>query len=67
MVRFSPLINIGVDAYNAFEQHNKVYESAMEDLSAGESFTLTNSTLWPTTYNNKSMTFAMTTGIHLKR
>jgi hypothetical protein len=37
MVRFLLLINMGVDAYNAFEQHKKVYESAMENLLAGES------------------------------
>jgi hypothetical protein len=41
MIRFSPLIDMGVDAYNAFEHHKKVYESAMEDLLAGESYTLT--------------------------
>ncbi len=41
MVRFLPLINMGVNGYNAFEQHKKVYESAMGDLSASESYTLT--------------------------
>ena len=41
MVRFSPLIDMGVDVYNAFEQHKKVYESAMEDLLAGKLYTLT--------------------------
>jgi hypothetical protein len=40
-VQFLPLIDMGVDAYNAFEQHKKVYESTMEDLLAGESYTLT--------------------------
>jgi hypothetical protein len=41
MVRFSPLINMGVDAYNAFKQHKKMYESAIEDLLTGELYTLT--------------------------
>jgi hypothetical protein len=41
MARFLLLIRMGVDAYNAFKQHKKVHESAMEDLSAGESYTLT--------------------------
>jgi hypothetical protein len=40
-VQFLPLIDMGVDAYNTFEQHKKVYESAMEDLLAGELYTLT--------------------------
>ncbi len=34
-------MNMGIDAYNTFEQHKKVYESTLEDLSAGESYTLT--------------------------
>jgi hypothetical protein len=41
IVQFLPLINMGVDAYTAFEQHKKVYESTMEDLSAGELYALT--------------------------
>jgi hypothetical protein len=41
LVQFLPLIDMGVDAYSAFEQHKKVYESAMEDLLAGKLYTLT--------------------------
>ncbi len=41
MIQFLLLIDMGVDAYKAFEQHKKVYESVMKDLLAGESYTLT--------------------------
>jgi hypothetical protein len=41
MVQFLPLINMGVDVCTTFEQDKKVYVSAMEDLLAGELYTLT--------------------------